>query len=358
MGKAEVKTGGNSFVKPDIKKVDLAYYDYSKVMSFNAYFNFIIGARGLGKTFGAKNLVLRRAIKTGEQFIYLRRYKDELKVSKDAFFADIAEDFPDWDFRINGYAAEMAPADSRDVKKREWQVIGFFVALSTAQSKKGVSYHAVRWILFDEFIIEKGTTHYLPREDIAFQNFYSTVDRWKDKTRVFFLANSVSMMNPYFLAYDIKPDQVGEFVKKADGYIVCHFADSKEFSKGVYQTAFGKFIAGTEYADYAVGSEFADNNDNLLRLKTATAKYLYSLETMHGIFTVWVDTGNRDYYIQEQRPKQEIMLTMLPDKMSEGKTLVVYNDKLLQIIRTAFRNGHALFDGAKTRNAFAEIFKR
>lgn len=344
----------------------LAYYSYSKIMSFNAYYNIIIGARGLGKTFGAKKLVISRAIKTGEQFVYLRRYKDELKVSKDAFFADIAEEFPEWDFRINGYVAEMAPADSRDVKGREWQTIGHFVALSTAQSKKGVSYHAVKWILFDEFIIEKGAVPYLPNESVAFMNFYSTVDRWKDKTRVFFLANAVSMMNPYFLAWDIKPDEEGEFVKrrrvtvrdKTVDYIVCHFADSAEFSKGVYKTAFGQFIAESEYADYAVGSEFADNHDNLLRLKTASAKYLYSIETKHGIFTVWIDVIGGNYYIQERRPKQEKMLTLLTEKMAEGKTLVQYNDRLVQSIRTAFRNSHAFFDNQKTRNAFAEIFKR
>jgi len=30
----------------------------------------------------------------------------------------------------------------------------------------------------------------------------------------------------------------------------------------------------------------------------------------------------------------------------------------VQTIRTAFNNGNTLFDNAKTRNAFAEIFKR
>jgi len=345
-------------------KVKLAYYNFDKIFSFNAYFNFLIGARGLGKTYGAKHKVISKAIKSGDQFIYLRRYKDELKISKDAFFADIWEAFPEWDFRINGYTAEMAPAETRDNKGREWQIIGFFVPLSTAQSRKGVSYHNVKTIIFDEFIIEKGATHYLPKEDVAFMNFYSTVDRWKDKTRVFFLANAADMMNPYFLAYDIKPDQSGEFVRKRIDpdtgipFILCHFADSAEFSTGVYETAFGKFIAGSEYADYAVGSEFADNHDHLLQFKTAAAKYVYTVETKHGMFSVWLDGIERKFYIQERRPKQEIVFTMLADKMAEGKILVRYNDKMIQTLRTAFNNANTLFDNAKTRNAFAEIFKR
>ena len=30
------------------------YYDYNKVLSYNAFFNFIIGERGVGKTYGWK----------------------------------------------------------------------------------------------------------------------------------------------------------------------------------------------------------------------------------------------------------------------------------------------------------------
>jgi len=82
------------------------------------------------------------------------------------------------------------------------------------------------------------------------------------------------------------------------------------------------------------------------------------VETKHGMFSVWLDGVNRKFYIQGRRPKQEIIFTMLTDKMAEGKTLIRYNDKLVQTIRTAFNNGNTLFDNAKTRNAFAEIFKR
>ena len=49
---------------------------------------------------------------------------------------------------------------------------------------------------------------------------------------------------------------------------------------------------------------------------------------------------------------------MLPEKMTDGKTLLAYSDKIVQVLRTAFRNGNAYFDTAKTRNAFIEIFKR
>lgn len=343
-----------------VKGPELDYYSFDKLYSYNGVFNFCCGARGLGKTYGIKEKVIIQAIERGWQFIYLRRYKDELKKSKDTFFADIQHMFPNYDFRINGYQAEYATSEDRGQKKREWKIMGYFIPLSVAQSVKSVAFPLVRTIIFDEFIIEKGHTHYLPNEAAAFTNFFNTVDRYKDKTRVFFLANSVSIENPYFLEYDIRPDEMDKqrFIRKFDNFIVCHFPDSAEFKKGVFQTRFGKFIQNTEYADYAVGNEFRDNHKKMLGFKPSNAKYDYSIETRSGTFSVWTDWSGPDYYIQEKLPKQETTYTTEIDRMEGGKIFMDKNDKMLQYLRTAFRQGKTYFDTPKSRNAFIQIFKR
>src|SRR5690606_9890255 len=121
-------------------------------------------------------------------------------------------------------------------------------ALTKAQSHKGVSYHRVTTIIFDEFIIEKGYSRYITgnSEWDVLLNFYSTVDRNQDKTRVYFCANSVSMMNPYMMKLEIVPNEVPEFSTYHDGFAVVHFVDSDAFSESVYKTRWGKFIQGTE----------------------------------------------------------------------------------------------------------------
>lgn len=339
----------------------LAYYNFDKLYSFNGVYNFLVGGRGLGKTFGAKEKAIANAIKKGDEFIYLRRYKSELK-AKDSFFADIVAEgkFPEWDFRVNSHYAECAPVVTRDDKKRAWRRIGYFIALSTAQNQKSIAFPLVKTIIFDEFIIEKGMVHYLPNEAEAFTNFFSTVDRNKDKTRAFFLANSVSIENPYFIKYAIEPKAEQEFIKKFDGFMVCHFADSAEFKAGVYRTKFGKFIAESDpdYADYAVGNDFRDNNGNLLGLKSAEARYVYSLETQSGTFSIWIDWDTRGYYIQQKRPKMELLYTICPEKMAEGKKLLFYSDKQVQMLRSAFKSERVYFDKPQTRQAFLKIFTR
>jgi hypothetical protein len=337
------------------------YYSFAKLDSYNARYNMAVGGRGIGKTYGKKVKAVRDAIRRGEQFIYVRRYREELQLAKETFFSDFQHVFEDWDFRTQGRTAQMSPASQRDKKKREWKTIGFFVALSQAQSYKSVNFELVKTIIFDEFIIEKSATHYLPNEAIIFNNFFSTVDRYKDKTRVYFLANSVAVTNPYFIYYKIEPGQADNngFLKiDTDGFMICHFIDSKEFENEVYKTQFGKFIQGTEYADYAVGNQFGDNHTSLIDEKTSRARYMFTLETASGVFSVWYDMVADKYFCQDKRPKDETIVTLEPERMSEKKTLMTFADKPLAMLRTAFRHDRVRFDRAPTRNAFLEIFKR
>jgi hypothetical protein len=334
------------------------YYKYDKLFSYNATYNFVVGARGLGKTFGACVKAVKDGVTKGDQFIYMRRFKEELSTARNTFFAAIEYKFPQWDFRSNGMLAQAAHADTREDKKRQWITIGYFVSLSTAQQMKSVAFPKVKTIIFDEFIIEKGAVHYLPNEAEAFNNFYATVDRWTDKTKVLFLANSVSIMNPYFIKYEIRPDQGDEFIVKGDGFILCHFPEAAAFASSVFETKFGKFIKNTDYADYAVGNVFSDNHEKMLAEKHSKARYLFTLECKTGTFSVWHANENDEYFVQSKLPKQEVKFTLDATRMDNDKTLMTFTDRPLQYLRTAFRNGRMNFDKPATRNSFTEIFKR
>lgn len=366
----------------------LTFYSFTKIRSYNATYMGVCGGRGLGKTFGGKDIVIDAAldadtVKIGgrlesqKQFILLRRYKEELTQAKVGFLADIAHKFPRHELRVNGSYFEFresldrAPDEDDKTfeqrnKKNEWIIGGHFVALSIAQHVKGRSFARVHWMIFDEFIIEKGNMQYLPSEVTAFNNFYNTVDRWEDRVKVFFFSNSVSIMNPYFLEWDIKPDQESEFVKRANGFIVFHFPDADKFQNEVFATRFGSFIKQTspEYADYAVGNNFADNHEMLLGTKDYRATYLFTLETRKLTFSVWKSapigqaTSELNYYVQRKRPKKELMFTMLADRMNDEKTLMTHSDVPLANLRSAFRHGRILFDTQTTRNAFVELVEK
>lgn len=335
------------------------YYNYTKLYSYNGTYNFLVGGRGLGKTYGAVKKGIRDYIKSGHEFVYLRRYKSELAAAKTSFFIAVQPEFKDYDFRVQGNKGQIAHRSTRG-DKREWRDMCYFVSLSTAQSQKSVNYTNVRTIIYDEFILETSNQNYLRDEATVFNNFYSTVDRWQDKTRVLFLANSVSIANPYFLEYDIVPDKdnADEFITRANGFIVCHFPNAKEFQDSVYATSFGQFIKETDYAKYSVENAFADNNDRLIQHKGSRSHFMYALETRVSTFSVWNDPIANRYYIQEKLPRNADIYTLVPENVDEDKQLLLTSDPPIRALRGAFRKAKIYFDKPNTRNAFVEIFRR
>ena len=94
------------------KKKEIFVLLFRQILSYNAVINMVMGARGLGKTYGAKRMVIKNMLEKGEQFIYLRRYRPELKGCK-TFFADISHEFPEYEFRVHGNEAQYRGASPR-----------------------------------------------------------------------------------------------------------------------------------------------------------------------------------------------------------------------------------------------------
>lgn len=345
----------------ELKRNVFTYYDIGPLLSKNATINIAVGGRGNGKTFSAKKWCINDYINNGFQFVWLRRYKTELKTTK-TFFDDIvaANLFPEYEFRVVGPEAQIRKNTADD--KEKWKIIGWFRALSNAVTQKSTSYHNVTKIIYDEFILEPGPLRYLTDEVDTFLGFYSTVDRWQDKTRVLMLANNVSIMNPYFIEWGIEP-KGQQWVKSGNGFIQTQFIESREFEAQVYQTKFGQFIQGTTFGDYAIEAEFRDNSLELIRTKPSRAMYYATIETRTGIFSVWIDLQDKEmggpvFYVQDKRPLVEDLYTLLPENMTENKKLLDYSDRIISMMRTAFKTARVFFINSQARNSFAGIFRK
>lgn len=328
------------------------WYSYEPVLSRGGFYNFIVGGRGVGKTYGAKRLAIKAYLRDGSQFIYIRRRVAELD-KRASFFADIKHEFPDYAFRVEGLEGQIC----RDPKaaKKTWETICYFEALSTSHKRKSTPYPKVKFIIYDEFVIDKANTQYLKNEFTMFNDFYNTVDRFQDRVKVFFLGNAVTIDNPYFLELGIRPIQ--EFSKSHDGYVVVNIVDSKEYANEVMNSKFGRFIASTSYADYAVGNEFHDNHNKLIEDKPGTARYTFTIETPSGGFSIWHDAKTSKIYCHRSRPKLENIGVMTPQQMREGVVLLGRGDDLVKGVVNAYRRDRVRFDRPQTRNRFQEMMK-
>ncbi len=354
----------------------MSFYSYDRVCSYDGTINFIVGGRSIGKTYGKQIRVIKRAFKFGEEFVWVRRDKDELRTAINTFFDAVSDEFPGYFFRVVGNVAEGAKGipenfallpqgEQKEIlKKVTFVTLGYFIALTQAQKFKGSAFPKVRTMVFDEFILEKGFRRYMPDEVNTFLNLYSTINRkrqGKDRVRAYLLANAVSLDNPYFIHYDIDPDEaVNGVIKKAKGFLIVDFPNMEDFRNEIYESGWGQFIAETdpEYAAYSIDNEFRDNHDLMLGDKDRAADYLYTIETRKGTFSVWSKMFSRTVFVQKKRPRGgERIFTLLPEKMGEGKVFLDRSSEVLSGLRTYWRHGNMLFDSPQTRNGMLDIFR-
>ena len=145
------------------------YYNYKRILSYNVPVNVLIGERGCGKSYGAKEYVIDKFLKNRSQFIYLRRYENELKsvFEKDK---NNPKDFFD-DLKSNDKSKYMNLEAKRRIFYINGECFGFAKRLTEAQDLKSATYENVKTIIIDEYPIEKNKRYYLPDERYDFNGY-------------------------------------------------------------------------------------------------------------------------------------------------------------------------------------------
>lgn len=326
------------------------YYDGKKALSYNCLFNFVVGNRGGGKTFWSKEWAIRDFLKTGNQFVYLRRYDTEFtEGKKEKFFDDILYKFPEHKFKVKGYVAYI-----------DDKVAGYFLALSKAKIEKSVAYPDVNKIIFDEFIIDrKSVYHYLRDEVIEFLECYETIARMRD-VRVFFLSNAISITNPYFLYFDIIPDDKRKHnIQKIKEDILLELVMNKSFIEEKQKTRFGKLIKGTKYGDYAVENIFLRDDSTFIGKKTGTAKYYFTFKYMGNKYGVWIDYNTGKFYVSNNIDNSCKYIYSITMEDHSINTMLVKgkNSPILKNFTENYKMGNVIFENQNIKNITYEIIK-
>jgi hypothetical protein len=319
------------------------YYSNSKILSYNKLFNFIVGNRGGGKSYNAKQWVINAFLKDGSQFIYLRRYKTELEHIGN-YFADVAPAYPDHEFSVKGKYFYIDGA-----------IAGYAVALSTSQKEKSTSYPKVTKIVFDEFIIEKSVYHYIRNEVQLFLDFYETVARTRDVI-VEFISNAITMVNPYFTYFKIAPRMGSKFTKYPESVIELYKSD--EFIQMKKDTRFGKIISGTPYGDYAIENVFLRDNNTFIEQMTGKCKYWCCIVYMGVEYGVWFNPDNGLIYVNKKTdPSRNYRFCFTTDDHQPNHILLknIKSVKMIRNIRDAYELSLVRFDNIKTKAAFYEF---
>lgn len=325
------------------------YYDINKLLSFYRILNFLIGARNIGKSFGIKCFCIRRFIKNDEQFVYVRRYKGELRKVTQFFDDIIAENiFPDHKFMVKGRTLYI-----------DGKVAGFAIPLSTWQSEKSNAYPKVCTIFFDEFIREKDKSGYLPNEVESLLNLMDTVFRTRENVRCICASNAVTVVNPYFIYFNLCPDTNKRF--NAYENIVIEIPDSKEFSTERRKTRIGKLIDGTEYGEMSLDNVFTNDSETFIERRSKESKFSFSVVYKGMTIGLWVDVDRGLMYMSNDHdPKYKDTIALTAEDHSENYLLFNNwrNHYHLGKMVKAFKSGYLRFDNIVLRNLGYELFKK
>lgn len=253
------------------------WFDGNRILTYNTLFNFVVGNRGTGKTYWFKKWAVADFLRTGAQFIYLRRYRTECDVK--SFFTQIKPEFPNVKFSVKGQSFFINE-----------KFAGQCIALSQGITKKSMPFDGVNKLCFDEFMLEEAHYRYLKNEVNAFLDFYETVNRLRIDGRrdctVFFLSNALSLYNPYFTFFEIKFGKSNRFRK---GDLYAEIFQDPEFTKVKKLSRFGQLIEGTEYADYAIDNTFYLDDSKLVSKREGNCGY-YATFVIEGVdYGIWIN---------------------------------------------------------------------
>lgn len=322
------------------------YWDINKPLSYNALFNFIIGNRGGGKTYGAKQFCINRAIKNDEQFVYVRRFKDEFKKIK-TFFNDIQHEYPDSQFTVN-----------KGEFKKDDKTIGYYMPLSTAKIQKSTAFPKVTTIIFDEFILDKGAHHYLPDEVTHFLDLFETVFRTRDNARVFFLSNALTVTNPYFLFFELKLPYGKNISCKND--VLIELVQNQEYIEKKKQTRFGKLIANTPYGDYAIENNFLRDNKNFIEKKKGKCNYLFTFIYKGNSFGVWISYQQGKMWVSKDIDTSKKLIYAITKDDHTPNTLLLNTlnkSRYFKAFTENYQLGNVYFESINIKNICYEVIK-
>ena len=332
------------------------YYNFDKLFGFPFLLAFVIGERGVGKSFNAKVAVINKFLKTGEQFIYLRRYKTELDSSLVTFFDDL---------QANGYFTEH----NLKVKKSKMlttftcdgKVCGYAVPMSTANILKSTAFPKVKTIIFDEFILDVacGTYKYMKNEPQMLMDIYETVFRLRDG-QIILLGNNVNFYGcPYVAYFNLELPYNSEFKTFKDGAIVVNYIKNEQYRAAKKASRFGKLIENTTYGDYLILNKSLRENKDFISKRPSESQFKGVLVINKTNVGIWMAIDGYMYVSDKYDPNSLMRFACDYDDHTESTIFLNARENyLLSYAIKAYKQGWLRFENQRVKSTLLPLLNK
>ena len=269
-------------------------WDY--ILSQQASFISVVGARGVGKTYGA----FKKLLKEKKKFIYLRRLKSQLDQCGKLEGNPFKKLNDDLEMDIKPFPSGGIITFRETDKSGPVAAVG--VALSVVANIRGIDFSDYDYIIFDEFISSIGERP-IKNEFAAFLNFYETVNRnreleGKTPVKCIMLGNANTLINPYFSAWHFMKTAVrmiagGQMVwRSSDNTRMVILLLSSPISEKKKETALYQ-NADSDFLQMALDNSFRTDETNI-RSEPLT-EYVHVVSV--GELGIYRHKSERKYYV-------------------------------------------------------------
>jgi hypothetical protein len=346
------------------------FWDGKRTLTYSQIlFYIILGNRGGGKSYGAKEIVIDNFIKKREQFGYIRRYKEDLKEPMIQFFKDIENKYPDYEFKSDAryFYIREKPADP-DEKWTVEDIAGYGFTLSTANNKKSISYPYITTLIFDEFLLDKGNQMYLSNEPLKLLSLYETIARPGTDhpiVKLFMLANATTITNPYFLFWDLqmptKKDKNGKWIWiHPTRPILVENVINEKFIDIKKNTLFGSIIENTKYADFSIENAPLLDDDTFIEKRSGNCRFWCSFIYNNNQYGVWLDVKEGKMYVSNDFDPHYPIVYTITLKDHQPNTLFLRDKSKAVRFKTFIENfkiGNVRFESMNIKNITYEVIK-
>lgn len=264
------------------------HYSYQKIDSYGCHIETIIGARGIGKTFGAKKKCCKAAKYDGKHFAWIRDSEsacDKIRANNGAdFFKDLAHHWRNDFFDLSKCYIKQ------DVIYLNGVYAGKLLALSTYYNNKGNVFDDIDIVVLDEFIPEKIQANRGSRAR-QFLNTIESIGRTRDDFKIILLANSLDLADDILDILDVKITDFGFYVNR-DKDVVVHYAPNNPAFDSVHEKSLsGKLIKGTQFEDQIVKNKFDINEIEYFDKRPPKCNFMCILHNDYGCCRLYERNG-------------------------------------------------------------------
>lgn len=348
------------------------FINFSNIDTYNKPFNLIICPREAGKTAQLEFIkIYKTLINNRGSVIILKRYENEVNTAT----IDILEK------RINRYLNANQQIKISDVKGLSTGCVSFnlkrnkdtfksclLVWLGRLQKIKNSFIENVRYIIFDEYVVNPKSEKYQPNEFNKIIELYQTIRRYTpQKIRFYFCGNPYSKFNPFVDYFNVPTKKLAPHkILLGNEWLVWCYQLTTERIEELKKDPIYHY--DNEYANFALSGVYSydDKIKQVIEVKQPENFklycYFYYNDTLLAVFLNYFNTKNYIYYIKNIKEKfkgsKKYVYTFNCYDNSQNLDYLIAEPGRFESIKRAIKANQVRYSSVKACTCIFELYEK